>query len=72
MKVSVVRRVLPLFFAFNRAHYSRFGSLHFEDCLASKSTYPDIFGCFINEVYVVAQSLRKESRILVDMALGKQ
>ena len=72
MNVSVVRRVLPLFFAFNKAHYSRWCSLYFEDCLASKSTYPDIFDCFINEVYVVAQSLRKESRIPVDMAVDKQ
>ena len=30
------------------------------------------FDCFINEVYVVAQSLRKESRIPVDMAVDKQ
>ena len=63
LHVSVVRRALALFFAFNRSHYSRWYPLYFEDCLGLKSTYPDIFHCFIKKGFLVAQIFRKGSRI---------
>ena len=56
LQVSAVHQALPLFFALNRTHYSRWCSLYFEDCSALKSTYPDIFDCFIKEGSVVAQN----------------
>ena len=37
-----------------------------------KSTYPDIFDCFIREGFVAEQILRKGSLIPIDIVLEKQ
>ena len=72
LHLSATRRAIPLFFFFNRTNYKRWVPLYFEDCMAKKHDFPELWEHFCNGKFVVHQTKRKGSGIPMDQALEKQ
>lgn len=69
LHLSAVQRALPLFFAFDKTHYSRWGSVFYEDCLQLPYKFPSIHAEFLKGQFVVKNSTRKFSNVPMDQAL---
>lgn len=69
LHVSAFRRALPLFFAFGKVNYARWGSVYFEDCLHLEEKHPSLFEAFMKGGFVVQHGDRKFSSIGMDQAL---
>ena len=72
LHLSATRRAIPLFFFFHRTNYKRWVPLYFEDCMAMKSKFPEIWDLFSEGRFVVYQTQRKGSGIPMNQALEKQ
>ena len=72
MHLSATRRAISLFFFFHRTNYKRWVPLYFEDCMAMKSKFPEIWDLFSEGRFVVYQTQRKGSGIPMNQALEKQ
>ena len=70
MHLSAVRRAIPLFFFSNHINYKRWVTLYFEDCMALKRRFPDLWeNC--NDGFVAYQTLSKGNGIPMNQALEK-
>ena len=69
--VAALKETLPLFFAFDRTNYSRWGAIFYEDCLKLPIDYPNIYSEYIKGNFVVNFTSRKGSSVPLDDALEK-
>ena len=71
LHLSAVRRSLSLLFAFDRTNYCRWVPLYYEDCIALEKNFPGINASFLQGGFVVRQTLKCESGVLMDQAFEK-
>jgi hypothetical protein len=69
LHISGIRAALPLFFAFNKVNYARWGSVYYQDCLNLKIQFPIIYKEFVNGHFSVQQTNRSFSSVALDQAL---
>ena len=69
--VAALKDTLPLFFAFDRTNYSRWGSIFYEDCLRLPGKFPNIYSEYVKGNFVVNFTSRKGSFVPIDQALEK-
>ena len=70
--ISMLFTVLYLCFFFNHIIYKHWVPFCFEECMALKSRFPDLWENFSNSSFVVYQTPRKGSGITMAQALKKQ
>ena len=63
-----VQRSLPLFFAYGRTYYSRYGPIFFEECMNLKPKFPMLYEHFVHGGFVMNRT-RQGSGTPMDQAL---
>ena len=72
LHLSAVHRSLSLFFAFDRTNYCRWVLLFYEDCIALEKNFSVIGASFLQGGFVVRQTLKYGSGVLMDQTLEKE
>ena len=72
LHLSAVHRSLSLFFAFDRTNYCRWVLLFYEDCIALEKNFSAICASFLQGGFVVRQTLKYGSGVLMDQTLEKE
>ena len=67
--MQVLRRAIPLFYAFDRINYRRRAPLYYEDCLALQNKFAKLYETFCKGNFVVTQTFRKSGSIPLEQAL---
>ena len=52
LHMSAIRRAIPLFFAFDKTHYSRWAPIYLEDCASLQHKFPSIYEHFVGGGFV--------------------
>lgn len=71
LRVATNKKQQPLYFAMDRVHYARYGTINLEDCLNLQRDMPEVYDNFKKGAFTVKHTQRPFSSVGMDQALGQ-